>query len=288
MRIVSAILLALGLAAGSTLAAASPREELAQKVEQLKAKPSDNALREAIIKLAQSITPPPAVPEAAREQFVTGSAIAKAAKDASGQKLAIKKFGEALKTAPWWGDAYYNLAVAQELAGQFDAAIGSLKLYLLTNPNEKEAREAKDRIYALKGKAELAKAEQTKKPAVTAAVPLSPAATPADPMKKFDGGMWRGVSGYWRNSANGYEETSKPDEIGIHYLEVSGGQVEYYQQGPVGRVSICKLPLNGSLVVNSACGDSSITLRLSDDGQTVAMEQSIQTILYKISFQRIR
>lgn len=176
MRIVSIILLAVGLAVGSTLAAASPREELAQKIEQLKANPSDNTLREAIIKLAQGITPPPAVPEAAREKFVEGNTIAKSAKGPSGQKLAIKRYQDALLIAPWWGDAYYNLGMTQELAGQFDAAKDSLKLYILTNPGEKEARDAQDRVYALNAKAALARAEKADAaaPKKTADKPVAP------------------------------------------------------------------------------------------------------------------
>ena len=49
-----------------TAHAQSPREQLNQWVAQLRANPGDNSLRERIIKLAQEIKPPPAVPEEAR------------------------------------------------------------------------------------------------------------------------------------------------------------------------------------------------------------------------------
>jgi tetratricopeptide (TPR) repeat protein len=136
--------------------AQSPREQLTQMVQQLQQTPNDTALREKIIKLAQDMKPAPAVPEEARGYFVKGSTITKAATDASQQALAIDNFNKALAIAPWWGDAYYNLAVAEELAGQLDEAQSSLKLYILTNPGEKEIRDAQDRIYALDAKKELA------------------------------------------------------------------------------------------------------------------------------------
>ncbi|OGS95757.1 MAG: hypothetical protein A3K04_11240 [Gallionellales bacterium RBG_16_56_9] len=52
----------LALFATSTYAE-SPREQLRQMVEQLQNNPNDNALREKIIKQAQTIKPTPVVPE---------------------------------------------------------------------------------------------------------------------------------------------------------------------------------------------------------------------------------
>jgi tetratricopeptide (TPR) repeat protein len=144
-------------------AAQSAREQLNQLVQQLQSKPDDNRLREQIIKLAITIKPPPAIPENARKSFIEGSTIAKAATDASGQAIAIASFKEALKIAPWWGDAYYNLAAAQELAGQLDNAEASLKLYILTGPSDKDSREAQDHVYALEGKKKLAAQAQSVK-----------------------------------------------------------------------------------------------------------------------------
>ena len=139
--------------------AQSLQEQLQQLTIQLQQTPSDNALREKIIKLGAEIKPVPAVPEEARRSFVEGVNIVKLAKDAGSQKLAIESFSEALKIAPWWGDAYYNLAVAQELTGQLNDAERTLKWFLLTNPAESDAREAQDRIYGLSAKRKLAAAE---------------------------------------------------------------------------------------------------------------------------------
>ncbi len=140
-------------------AEAQSRAEFDQLVQQLQANPSDTALRERIIKLAQKIKPAPAIPEEARRALVQGITIAKSAKDAKGQALAVDSFNEALKRAPWWGDAYYNLAVAQELAGRLAEARNSLELYLLTGPSAQETRDAQDRIYALEAKEKLAEAD---------------------------------------------------------------------------------------------------------------------------------
>jgi tetratricopeptide (TPR) repeat protein len=139
--------------------AQSPREQMQQLTTQLQQTPNDNALRERIIKLGAELKPAPAVPEEARRSFVEGVNIVKLAKDVSSQNLAIGSFTEALKIAPWWGDAYYNLAVAQELTGQLNDAERTLKWFLLSNPGEGEAREAQDRIYGLSAKRKLAAAE---------------------------------------------------------------------------------------------------------------------------------
>lgn len=147
------------LAVAASTDAQSPREQLQQLTILLQQMPTDNALRERVIKLGAEIKPVPAIPEEARRSFVEGINIVKLAKDAGSQKLAIGSFNEALKIAPWWGDAYYNLAVAQELTGQLNDAERTLKWFLLSNPSESDAREAQDRIYRLSAKRKLAIAE---------------------------------------------------------------------------------------------------------------------------------
>lgn len=41
---------------------------------------------------------------------------------------------KALKIAPWWGSAYFNLARAEEMQGKYEAAILNLKRYLSLKP----------------------------------------------------------------------------------------------------------------------------------------------------------
>ena len=135
----------------------NPRELLRQLTEQLRKDPADNCVnpRRFIVKLASGLKPAPAIPEEARRHFIEGSAIVKAGKNPAQQALAAQSFAEALKIAPWWGDAYYNLGVAQELAEKYDEAEQAFNFYLLSNPGETEKREVQDRIYALAAKRKL-------------------------------------------------------------------------------------------------------------------------------------
>ena len=153
------------LALAASASAESPREQLQQMVEQLQKTPTDNALRERIIKLGSEIKPAPAISEEANRAFVKGNVFQKEAKDASGYELAISAYREALHIAPWWGDAYYNLAVALESARQFGVAIASIKLYMASvQAGSAEAREAQNRMYAIEAKHELANIPQARVP----------------------------------------------------------------------------------------------------------------------------
>ncbi len=146
------------LTAMTSAHAASPREELKQMVEQLQANPTDNALREKIIRLAQEVKPALAVPPEAKRAFVMGGTYQKEAKSPEDFGLAVKAYQDATTAAPWWGDAYYNLSVALESAKRYDEAKGALTLYLLTNP--KDAEQAQERIYAIDAKKVLAAKQQ--------------------------------------------------------------------------------------------------------------------------------
>lgn len=137
--------------------AQTPREQLKQMVAQLQTSPGDNALREKIIKFAAAMKPAPAIPEEANRAYVKGGVFKLEAKDVTGYDLAISAFREAVRVAPWWGDAYFNLGVTLGLAGKYDEGIASLKLSILSAPaGSAEARDAQNRIYAIEAKAEIA------------------------------------------------------------------------------------------------------------------------------------
>ncbi len=134
--------------------AQSPREQLSQMVEQLQKSPTDNALREKIIKLAQEVKPAPTVPEEVERRMARGEAAFESAKDVSGYDNAMREFHAAANAAPWYANAYFNLATAQEKAGKAKAAIESFRFYLLAAPGGKDAAEVKKRIYKLEYAAE--------------------------------------------------------------------------------------------------------------------------------------
>lgn len=126
--------------------AQSPNEQLKQMVEQLQKDPWNSTLREKIIMIAK---PAPEIPEEARRSFIIGEALFKQAKTLRPAYEAASAFQTAATLAPWWSDAYWNLAVAQQFAGQYVSAKESLRLYLLTNPGAADRRAAQDRIYAI-------------------------------------------------------------------------------------------------------------------------------------------
>jgi hypothetical protein len=127
---------------------------LQQYINDLQKNPGDNVLREKIIKLAQSTKPAPEVPEEAERNMARGTAFAQKATDSAGYKKAIAEFEAAANTAPWLALAYYNLGVVQEKAGFYVEAIQSLKFYLTAAPEAKNARDVKNKIYALEVDAE--------------------------------------------------------------------------------------------------------------------------------------
>ena len=182
-RLIFVVLTCLVLTASAY--AQSPREQLQQMVEQLQKTPSDNALRERIIKLGAEIMPAPVVPPEAKRPFVMAGTYQKEAKKPSDFVLAIAAYQDALKIAPWWGDAYYNLSVSLESAGELDRAKDALELYLLTKP--KDAEEAQNRLYALDAKKHLA----AKQAAEKASSPEAPAAS----QKQRDDNLVRSLDG---------------------------------------------------------------------------------------------
>jgi tetratricopeptide (TPR) repeat protein len=126
-----------------------PREQLKQMVEQFQKNPTDNALREKIIKLAQTIKPAPAIQEEVERRMVRGIAAFESAKNIDDYESAISEFQAANIAAPWFSNAYFNLGVANEKAGNFKEAMENWRFYLLTITDKKETTDIKQRIYKL-------------------------------------------------------------------------------------------------------------------------------------------
>jgi hypothetical protein len=133
---------------------AANQEALSRDMINLKKNPRNNNLREKIIKSVLNMRPAPTVPEEAERNMARGTVFAQRATDSVGYKKAIAELEAAANTAPWLALAYYNLGVVQEKAGFYEEAIQSLKFYLMAAPNAKNAREVKNKIYALVADAE--------------------------------------------------------------------------------------------------------------------------------------
>lgn len=138
-------------------AAAQPStiKELRQFADELRGAPHNDQLRERIIKLGAALKPRPEVPEEARRLAIQADTIRKGANNRAEMKAAVEALERALALAPWWGDGYYNLGVVQELAGNLAAADRSLRFYLMGDPNERDARQARDKAYAIAAKEQL-------------------------------------------------------------------------------------------------------------------------------------
>ncbi|MGE5172766.1 MAG: hypothetical protein ACM3MD_02945 [Betaproteobacteria bacterium] len=158
-------------------------DTLKQYADELKKNPGDVALREKIIKLALSLKPAPSIPEAAERSVVRGTAFFQKATDSNGYKKAIAEFEAATNAAPWLALAYYNLGVAQEKTGLYAEAIQNLKFYLMAAPDAKNARDVKNKVYALEVDVEDLQASKTV-PAPAPAPP--PASAPPSQAKSLD------------------------------------------------------------------------------------------------------
>lgn len=149
------------------------QDTLKQYIEDLKKTPEDKALREKIILFTQTMKPAPVVPEEAERNMARGTAFANKAKDMAGYKRAVAEFEAATNTAPWLALAYYNLGVMQEKEGLYAEALQNLKFYLLADPEAKNARDVKNKIYELEADAEDLQASKS------ASAPAGPAPSSA-------------------------------------------------------------------------------------------------------------
>lgn len=123
-------------------------------VAELKMSPEDGNLRVTIIKLGNSLKPRPGLPEEAERRMERGAAYMKESADSEGYQKAISEFQAAVNAAPWLGEAYQSLALAQEKAGLNSDAAQSLKYYLYSESDPKKKKDTKTKIVELEIKAE--------------------------------------------------------------------------------------------------------------------------------------
>ncbi|MFO7734555.1 MAG: ankyrin repeat domain-containing protein [Candidatus Aminicenantes bacterium] len=94
------------------------------------------------------------IPEEARRHFDRGIAAVEMATTAADYESAIKEFKEAVRLAPDWPDAYYNLGLVQEKAGKLGEAVESYKSYLRVSPEADDAEAVKSLVNKLEYMAE--------------------------------------------------------------------------------------------------------------------------------------
>jgi tetratricopeptide (TPR) repeat protein len=164
------------------------QQTLQEYTTQLAANPGDTALREKIINLVVAMDSPPPLPEDALRYLGRGNAALQDAKSAQDFQDAIAEFDKAVLAAPWFADAYYNLANAQAAAGNYGAAAKSVNLFLLAAPNSPDAPKAKKLMYELEYKQEKAEKERAQRAAEEAAAQQRAAERQA---------ILAGLSGYW-------------------------------------------------------------------------------------------
>lgn len=89
------------------------------------------------------------VSDEAKKYFDRGVAAIEMAKTPSDYAKAVREFEQAVRLAPQWPEAYYNLALVQEKAEKYGDAAASLRQYLRLAPNVGDAAEIKALINKL-------------------------------------------------------------------------------------------------------------------------------------------
>ena len=258
---------ALGLAAillATSAFSQSPREQLQQLAAQLQKTPDDNALREKIIKLARATKPSPALPPEAERRMTRGGAAFAGATSAADYRIAAKEFEQATLAAPWYGDAYYNMAVAQDKAEDYGAALRSLEFAALASPGNKDVEKLSYAVEFRKEKAASPEARAAKQKLKDETL-----------MKSLEGAV------FTRMWTPGLE----------HQLRISNGRALRWQRklqsnvcicsdvpdvyrckGPVGDEAMCELaysvPLNGRHG-ERRFGNARAEIEIAEDGQSL-------------------
>jgi len=252
----------LGLLPGMSAATAqaqSLHQTLNQYVADLQKNPNDYALREKIIRHVQAMKQKPAVPDEARKYMDRGIAAIEGAKGEEDFRAASVEFAKAANLAPWLGDAYRNLAIAQDKSGQYDAALKNLRFYLLTSPSPADEAWAKSLINKVEYRKEKAAKES------------SPAASAAQEQKKFDELL---------NKMDGrrYRTHTRPGDIYRFVVDVQGKKLvfgRYFMDNPdPWRYPHCNhIPIQGRVFTCSYqdkdLGLVNYTYSISEDGNRI-------------------
>ena len=248
-----ALLLAAQPVSSATKKGDASLDTLKQYVADLKKAPEDMALREKIIKHAQDMKKGPPVPEEYERLMSRGNAFLKLATDVDGFNKAIAEFKDAIALAPWKADAYVNLADAQEKAGLFAEAIVNLKFAILAEPNAKDERNLRNKIYELEVFAEDAKQALKASPSVPAPEPPAPPTVakqappkkPTPAAKKTDPKVFVGNWYYKDTGPRGGDLTTHAFSITMNDKGELAAQAPRRTTGAIGKVALFEVSADG-------------------------------------------
>jgi len=85
----------------------------------------------------------------AKKFMARGQAAVEMAKDDAGFLRAAKEFEQAIAADPGLAEAYYNLGIVLDKAGQYDRAIENLNIYLEKAPNASDAEDVQGLIFKI-------------------------------------------------------------------------------------------------------------------------------------------
>lgn len=94
------------------------------------------------------------ISDEARRHMIRGEAAMELAEDEADYLDAVREFKRATELAPGWADAWFNLAVAREEAGDIPRAIAGYRKYVELAPGASDAAEVEALIIKLEYKAE--------------------------------------------------------------------------------------------------------------------------------------
>ncbi len=210
--------------------AQSPREQLSQMVEQLQKTPTDNTLREKIIKLAQGVKPAPAIPDKAIEYEGRAQFAFKSAKSEADFLAAAREYENAIAAAPWVPGYYADLCTIYEKAGRFEDAKRNCEFYLVGLTDPAQMTDVKRRIAGLTFGIEKAGAEKAL--AAKQQADATRAANAAEERKK------NSIEGYWFFAGNdNVPESTAPmlqiERVGAALVVKPNQNEDFYSYGQV-------------------------------------------------------
>lgn len=114
---------------------------------------SESEYLDPIVDVASHVDPLPALPDRAGEYLFRANSEMGSVTKREDLQQAIDHYTQAINSAPWWAEAYYNRARAEALDGLSLWAIADYEHYLKLNHSPTAAREVKARIESLKNEA---------------------------------------------------------------------------------------------------------------------------------------